>query len=78
MNICGVGIQEIPIIFVLALLIFAPKKLPALRSSIGKTLKSLQQASGEFEKEIQKAVKETEEEVINSNIKFKESAVQLK
>jgi sec-independent protein translocase protein TatA len=65
MNIFGVGIPEIAVIFVLALLIFGPKKLPELGRSIGKTLKSLQQASGEFQKEIEKAVKETDEEVIN-------------
>ena len=57
MNIFGVGIPEIAVIFVLALLIFGPKKLPELGRSIGKTLKSLQQASGEFQKEIEKAVK---------------------
>ena len=65
MNIFGVGIPEIAVIFVLALLIFGPKKLPELGRSIGKTLKSLQQASGEFQKEIEKAVKEADEEVIN-------------
>ncbi len=65
MNIFGVGIPEIAVIFVLALLIFGPKKLPELGRSIGKTLKSLQQASGEFQKEIENAVKETDEEVIN-------------
>jgi len=65
MNIFGVGIPEIAVIFVLALLIFGPKKLPELGRSIGKTLKSLQQASGEFQKEIEKAVQETDEEVIN-------------
>ena len=66
MNIFGVGIPEIAVIFVLALLIFGPKKLPELGRSIGKTLKSLQQASGEFQEEIEKAVKETDEEVINN------------
>ena len=65
MNIFGVGIPEIAVIFVLALLIFGPKKLPELGRSIGKTLKSLQQASGEFQKEIEKAVKETDEELSN-------------
>jgi sec-independent protein translocase protein TatA len=65
MNIFGVGIPEIAVIFVLALLIFGPKKLPELGRAIGKTLKSLQQASGEFQKEIEKAVKETDEEGIN-------------
>ena len=65
MNIFGVGFPEIAVIFVLALLIFGPKKLPELWRSIGKTLKVLQQASGEFQKEIEKAVKETDEELSN-------------
>ena len=65
MNIFGVGFPEIAVIFVLALLIFGPKKLPELGRSIGKTLKVLQQASGEFQKEIEKAVKETDEELSN-------------
>ena len=34
MNIFGVGIPEIAVIFVLALLIFGPKKLPELGRSI--------------------------------------------
>ena len=65
MNIFGVVFPEIAVIFVLALLIFGPKKLPELGRSIGKTLKVLQQASGEFQKEIEKAVKETDEEISN-------------
>ena len=47
MNIFGVGIPEIAVIFVLALLIFGPKKLPELGRTNGKTFTSLQQASGE-------------------------------
>ena len=34
MNIFGVGIPEIAVIFVLALLIFGPKKLPELGLSL--------------------------------------------
>ena len=57
MNIFGIGIPEIAVIFVLALLIFGPKRLPQLGKTIGKTLKGLQTASKEFENEINKTLK---------------------
>ncbi len=57
MNIFGVGIPEIALIVVLALLIFGPKRLPQLGKTIGKTLKGLQSASKEFENEINKTLK---------------------
>ena len=57
MNIFGIGIPEIAVIVVLALLIFGPKRLPQLGKTIGKTLKGLQTASKEFENEINKSLK---------------------
>jgi len=57
MNIFGVGLPEIAVIFVLALLIFGPKRLPQLGKTIGKTLKGLQTASKEFENEINRNLK---------------------
>ena len=57
MNIFGIGIPEIGVIVVLALLIFGPKRLPQLGKTIGKTLKGLQTASKEFENEINKSLK---------------------
>ena len=57
MNIFGIGIPEISVIVVLALLIFGPKRLPQLGKTIGKTLKGLQTASKEFENEINKTLK---------------------
>ena len=57
MNIFGIGLPEIAIIVVLALLIFGPKRLPQLGKTIGKTLKGLQTASKEFENEINKTLK---------------------
>ena len=57
MNIFGIGIPEIAVIVVLALLIFGPKGLPQLGKTIGKTLKGLQSASKEFENEINKTLK---------------------
>ncbi len=57
MNIFGIGLPEIAVIVVLALLIFGPKRLPELGKTIGKTLKGLQTASKEFENEINKTLK---------------------
>ena len=57
MNIFGIGLPEIAVIVVLALLIFGPKRLPELGKTIGKTLKGLQTASREFENEINKTLK---------------------
>ena len=56
MNIFGIGIPEIAVIVILALLIFGPKRLPQLGKTIGKTLKGLQTASKEFENEINKTL----------------------
>ena len=57
MNFFGIGLPEIAVIVVLALLIFGPKRLPQLGKTIGKTLKGLQTASKEFENEINKTLK---------------------
>ena len=62
MNIFGIGLPEIAVIVVLALLIFGPKRLPQLGKTIGKTLKGLQTASKEFENEINKTLKLNEDD----------------
>ena len=70
MNICGVGLPEVTVILVLALLIFGPKKLPELGKQLGKTLKSLKTASNEFQNEINQVMNESNEQSLNelSNI----------
>ena len=57
MNIFGIGVPEIAVIIILALLIFGPKLLPQAGKTIGKILKGIQSASKEFENEINKTLK---------------------
>ena len=62
MNIFDVGLPEVTVILILALLIFGPKKLPELGKQLGKTLKSLKKASNEFQNEIDQVMKEEDKD----------------
>jgi len=68
MYIFGVGLPEVTVILVLALLIFGPKKLPELGKQLGKTLKSLKKASNEFQNEIDQVMNEEDKEVFTKSI----------
>ena len=63
MNIFGIGLPEMAVIMVVALLVFGPKKLPEIGRSLGKTLRSFQDASKEFETEFQKEAQKIENSV---------------
>ncbi|GAB4546187.1 MAG: hypothetical protein Tsb0014_40640 [Pleurocapsa sp.] len=63
MNIFGIGLPEMALIMVVALLVFGPKKLPEIGRSLGKTIRSLQDASKEFENEFKREAKQIEESV---------------
>jgi sec-independent protein translocase protein TatA len=53
-NVFGIGLPEMAVIMVLALLIFGPKKLPEIGRTFGKAIRSFQDASKEFESEFKK------------------------
>jgi sec-independent protein translocase protein TatA len=63
MNIFGIGLPELLVIFGVALLIFGPKKLPEIGKSLGKTLKGFQEASKEFQDEFKKEAQKIEDTV---------------
>jgi sec-independent protein translocase protein TatA len=54
------GIQEIVLIFIIALVLFGPKKLPELGKSIGKALGELKRASNDIKRNIEKEIEDTE------------------
>lgn len=54
MNFFGIGLPEMVVIMVVALLVFGPKKLPEIGRSLGKGIRSFQDASKEFEAEFKR------------------------
>ncbi len=63
MNFFGIGLPELALIFVLALLVFGPKKLPEVGSSLAKALKSFQKAQQDFESELRREAEELKQSV---------------
>jgi Tat protein translocase TatB subunit len=73
MNILGIGPAELLLIFVIALIVFGPGKLPELARTMGKAMRELRRMSlevtAEFAKELQdveaisREVKETTETI---------------
>ena len=59
-----VGVQEMVVIFIIALVLFGPKKLPELGRTIGKAITEFRRASSDlkasFEREMQNLERETD------------------
>ena len=60
MNVFGIGLPEMALIFTLALLVFGPKKLPEIGRSLGKAIRGFQDASKEFESEFKREAEQVE------------------
>lgn len=56
----GLGLPEIMVIFVIALVVFGPKKLPELGKSIGRAMAEFKKASEEFQESVRAEMKEVE------------------
>ncbi|MEA5533465.1 TatA/E family twin arginine-targeting protein translocase [Crocosphaera sp. XPORK-15E] len=63
MNVFGIGLPEMALILVIALLVFGPKKLPEIGRSLGKAIRGFQDASKEFENEFKRETQQLEESV---------------
>lgn len=63
MNVFGIGLPEMAVIMVLALLVFGPKKLPEIGRSMGKAIRGFQDASKDFEAEFKREAEQIEQAV---------------
>jgi TatA/E family protein of Tat protein translocase len=58
----NIGVQEMLFIFVLALLIFGPKKLPELGRSLGRGLSEFRRASAELKGSLEREMQNLDQE----------------
>lgn len=72
------GFQELLIIFVIALLVFGPKKLPELGKSLGKGLREFKKATEDLKsnwedqmKEVEEPIRETAKDIENTSQEMK-------
>jgi sec-independent protein translocase protein TatA len=75
----SLGMQEIIIIFVLALIVFGPRKLPELGKTLGKGLAEFKKASNELKQTWEEEVRiDKEKEEISELIKKEEISELIK
>lgn len=78
MDIFGIGLPEMALIFTIALLVFGPKKLPEIGRSLGKTIRGFQEASKEFQNEFKKEAQQIESSVkMNARLEESQKAQQV-
>src|ERR1700739_3451594 len=63
MSSMNLGFSEMLFLFLLALIIFGPKKMPEIGRQIGKALNDLKRASNEFKAQIESEIANIEREV---------------
>lgn len=71
----GLGIPELMVIFVIALVVFGPKKLPELGKSIGRAMAEFKKASQEFQDSVKEEMNKVEKTVQVDELKAISTAV---
>ncbi len=66
----GIGMPELIVIMVIALIVIGPQKLPELAKSLGKGLAEFKKASDDFQRNVQE---ETRREEVDELIKKKQA-----
>ena len=80
----SLGMQEIIVIFIIALIIFGPRKLPEIGKSLGKGLQEFKKASNDLKRTWEEEVQlEKEKESMSAILKdtsaeLKDSAAEIK
>ncbi len=62
MDLMNFGLSEMIFIFLLALLLFGPKKMPEIGRQIGRALNEFRRASNEFKSQIESEIQNLERE----------------
>ena len=57
----SIGMPELIIIFVIALIVFGPRKLPELGRSLGRSLAEFKKASNEFQRTLEEEIRVEEQ-----------------
>jgi sec-independent protein translocase protein TatA len=70
----SIGMPELIIIFVIALIIFGPRKLPELGRSLGKSLAEFKKASNELKNTLEEEIRLDEQRSTMEAAKAKEPA----
>ncbi len=65
----GLGLPELIVIFVIALLVFGPKKLPDLGKSIGRAMAEFKKASDDFQDSVKAEMREVEKQTDLDEVK---------
>lgn len=60
----SIGIQELILIFILALLLFGPKKIPEISKTIGKAMREFKKATQEVQRTIEEEAEKEEKDKI--------------
>ncbi|MBI2849826.1 MAG: twin-arginine translocase subunit TatB [Chloroflexi bacterium] len=68
MDFLGLGMGEIILIIIVALIIFGPSKIPEMARQAGKLMRTLKQTSSELTTQIQKELEEEEKAHLASSI----------